>query len=110
MATGDVVDVFEVLIELEPHRGSRHFGECVGLAVCLYVRAESLRESLDSAEDWAMREDYEVIDLHQCQRIEVDRYEPATANAPSAEDLSFCLNSGEVVVGAFHTYETISEH
>lgn len=103
------MDVYEVSLELEPRRGSEQFGTCEGLFVVVYVTAPSLRAALDGADIWANASKYTVLDVDYCLRVNLDRYEPHTPDYPSAEAIRSCLDSGDVITGVFHSYDSRAE-
>lgn len=105
-----VSHIYEVSAEVEPEvgpAGDADFpADCVGAFVECYVFAESLRASLDVAEEELRDNGYRVLDLEHSVRIELDDYEPRGPDYPSRDELARVKLSRECEFGPFDCYES----
>ena len=84
-------------------------GSIGGFVYC-YVRAGSVRASLDVAEGVLEGDGYRVLDVTHALRIEIEEYEPHDQDHPSREELARALSSGEYFYGPFWCYQAEYEH
>jgi hypothetical protein len=102
-------DIYEVSIELVPNPGAEFPEESEGAFVFCYVPADSLRDSIDLAQEYLEAEDYRIIDVDRVVRVEFDDYEPHDEDHPSLEDLRSALSLDDVVTGPYLCYEADDE-
>ena len=100
------LDLYDVSAEVEPDGDPDFPADCIGAFVECYVSAESLRASLDVAQEELRESGYRVVDFEHALRIDLEEYEPRSPDHPSRGELARASESGQCEFGPFDCYES----
>lgn len=97
--------IYQVSTEVVPLPGSQMPGDVSGGFVDCFVAAGHIIEAITRAKRELEADEYEVVDIDACLRIDLAEWEPPEEDYPTRAELTELLDSADILFGPFYCYE-----
>lgn len=102
-------NIYEISVEIKPLPGSGMPTDLAGAFVYCYVPADSLEDSLSIMKHLLADDNYELVEIEYCTRLDLKHWQPNDKNFPSVDELNK-LDHGEIYYSPFYGFQSQYEH